>query len=239
MPASRVFSVIIPTRNRPDYLAAAVASVLAQNFLQFELLIVNDGEGHIAAFDDKRIRVIDNQQKGAVAARNAGIAQARGKYIAFLDDDDFFTDACHLTRANAALNDLAEFFYANGTMVFPDGRKKLFARRADSRSLRIDNTILVSTICYHRALHVQLGPFDETLPYYWDWDWYLRVAESGGRLAHSNRSAVAIRVHPQNMSGQTNFDQRRANLDLLTQKHGMGFIALKNHLDFISAPTSV
>ncbi|MDE2447013.1 MAG: glycosyltransferase [Alphaproteobacteria bacterium] len=227
------FSVIIPTRNRPVFLAEAVASILAQNFKRFEILVVNDGEGSIGPFDDKRIRVLDNHQRGAVAARNFGVTQAKGKYIAFLDDDDYFIDTCHLTRANAALNDLAEFFYANGTMMFPDGRKKLFARRADASSLRLNNTILVSTICYHASLHQQLGLFDETLPYYWDWDWYLRVAGSNNRMAHSNRSAVAIRVHQDNMSGQSNFAPRRANLDQLSAKHGLGCITLKNHLDFV------
>lgn len=227
------FSVIIPTRNRPAFLAEAVASVLAQNYTQFELLIVNDGDADIGYFADQRVRVLNNQKRGAVPARNFGVTEAKGDYIAFLDDDDFFIDSGHLTRANAALGNLTEFFFADGTMYFPDGSKKLFSRKANKQSLMIDNTILISTVCYHRALHKQLGLFDETLPYYWDWDWYLRVANADFRIERSDRSVVGIRVHPQNMSGNSNIDERQANLDLLVAKHKMGNVTLKNHIDFV------
>ena len=97
----------------------------------------------------------------------------------------------------------------------------------------VDNTILISTVCYRRDLHKMLGVFDEALPYYWDWDWYLRVANADYRISRSNHVAAAIRVHPHNMSGSENRDARQANLDLLVAKHGMGKIILKNHLDFI------
>ena len=118
-------------------------------------------------------------------------------------------------------------------MHFPDGSKKLFSRRADKQSLLTNNTILISTICYHRSLHEKLGLFDEALPYYWDWDWYLRVVKADFRLERSNRSATAIRVHPHNMSGNNNIKDRQSNLDLLVKKHSLGKIKLKNHLDFV------
>ena len=228
-----LFSVIIPSRDRPEYLAEAVASVLRQDFSQLELLIVNDGESEIPDFGDQRVRVLDNHKRGAVPARNLGVTNAKGQYIAFLDDDDFFIDSSHLTRANAVLGDLAEFFFANGTMLLPDGSKKMFSRKADKQSLLVDNTILISTVCYRRSLHEQLGLFDEELQYYWDWDWYLRVAKADLRLERSNRSAVAIRIHPHNMSGNSNSIDRQANLDLLVTKHNLGKIVLKNHLDFV------
>ena len=227
------FSVIIPTRNRPDFLSEAVRSVLKQNISNFELLIINDGDVAIEAFTDERIKVLDNDQRGAVAARNLGLAQARGDFIAFLDDDDYWEDQSHLARANAALSDLSEFYYANGSMLMPDGSTRLFARRANKKSLMVNNTLLISTVCYRRDLHSKLGVFDEALPYYWDWDWYLRVAEAGNRFTRSNHVAAAIRVHPNNMSGNENREARQANLDLLVAKHGMGKIVLKNHLDFV------
>ena len=228
-----IFSVIIPTKNRPAFLAEAVASVLAQDYNQFELLIVNDGDTDIACFQDKRVRVLNNEQRGPVRARNFGVAEAKGDYIAFLDDDDFFIDTAHLTRANAALSDFAEFSFADGTMYFPDGTKKLFSRKADKQSLRIDNTILISTVCYRRSLHKELGILDEALPYYWDWDWYLRVAFADFRMERSDRAAAAIRVHPQNMSGNSNLEERQANLDLFVAKHNLRNVTLKNHLDLV------
>ena len=226
-------SVIIPTRDRPDYLAEAVESVLSQSFTDFELLIVNDGEADIARFSDSRVRILNNRMRGAVPARNLGILEAKGDYVAFLDDDDFWIDKSHLVQANNALSGFADFYFADGTMLFPNGEQRLFAREADRKSLMSDNTVLISTVCYRRALHNQLGNFDETLPYYWDWDWYLRVAKADFRFQHSQQSAVSIRVHPQNMSGNSNYEARQTNLNLLIAKHGLKNITLKNHLDFV------
>ena len=226
-------SVIIPTRDRPEFLAQAADSVLQQRFSDIELLIVNDGALPVADFGDDRVRVLNNEMRGAVPARNLGILEASGSYIAFLDDDDYWIDLSHLAQASAALSGSSDFYFANGYMLMPNGEQILFDREADKKSLMSDNTILISTVCYRRDLHVQLGNFDETLPYYWDWDWYLRVAKADFRIAHTSQPAVAIRVHPQNMSGETNREARQENLNSLIAKHGLKNITLKNHLDFI------
>ncbi len=227
------FTVIIPTRNRPQYLAEAVASVLRQSLVDFELFIVNDGDTALQPFDDQRIQILNNHSLGAVAARNLGVAKARGAYIAFLDDDDVWSREDHLAHAADTLEKSADFYFADGEMKFPDGSTKLFAQAADLQSLRRDNTILVSAICYKQSLHAKLGPFDLKLPYYWDWDWYLRVADKGGQLYRRAVPVVDIRIHAQNMSGDSNLSARRANLNLLELKHGLAKIELKGHLDFV------
>ena len=226
------FSVIIPTRNREQYLHEAVDSVLAQQGVSLELLIVNDGDPLQRQFDDARVRVLDNGKRTAVPARNLGVASARGEYIAFLDDDDFWIDEQHLAKASRAFLQHADFYFANGEMRFADGKMKLFDRNATVDSLKHDNTILISAVCYRRSLHASLGSFDESIPYYWDWDWYLRVALANFKMRHEKQPAVAIRVHQGNMSGQ-NDTGRRANLDALIAKHSLGPIPLKNHTDFI------
>ena len=90
--AAPLFTVIIPTLDRPDMLRDAVDSVLAQTVDAFECLVVDDG-GTIPVNvpDDPRIRVIRrNSSGGPAAARNAGIEVARGRFLTFLDDDDWF-----------------------------------------------------------------------------------------------------------------------------------------------------
>jgi glycosyltransferase involved in cell wall biosynthesis len=226
------FSVIIPTRNREAYLAEAVQSVLAQSAVSLELLVVNDGDALKTAFDDPRVRVLDNGKRTAVPARNLGVDHTIGAFIAFLDDDDFWIDAQHLAKSLLAFQAGADFYFANGEMRFANGPRKVFNRNATARSLEHDNTILISAVCYRRSLHKTLGAFDETLPYYWDWDWYLRVARAGFRLHHQSQAAVAIRVHDNNMSGQ-NEAARRSNLDALIHKHSLGPILLKSHVDFV------
>ena len=224
--------MIIPTRNREDYLRQAVNSVLSQREVSFELLIVNDGETLHQQFSDHRVVVLDNAKRTAVPARNLGVTFAKGDFIAFLDDDDFWIDDQHLSKALRAFRQFTDFYFANGEMHFSDGAVKPFDRDATAESLKHDNTILISAACYRRSLHDVLGAFDESLPYYWDWDWYLRVASAGYVLQHQTHAAVAIRVHAGNMSNQ-NDALRRANLDCLIAKHKLGSIALKNHADFV------
>ena len=223
-------SVIIPTRNRPGFLTAAVESVLQQTHHDFELLVVDDGSTPLPSFSDRRVRVLENREAGAVLARNLGVASARGQYIAFLDDDDAWSSNDHLSRA---LDSGAEFFFADGMMKFPNGESKIFAQDADAKSLESNNTILISAVVYNRSLHNTLGLFDEQLPYYWDWDWYLRVARSGANMAHRAEPVVNIHVHAQNMSGASNADARQSNLDMLCRKHGLKNVILKGHTDFV------
>ena len=226
------FSVIIPTRNRENYLAEAVASVMAQRDVSLELLVVNDGDPLHIKFSDARIRVLENGKRTAVPARNLGVANARGEFIAFLDDDDFWIDDQHLAKALTAFHQHTDFYFANGLMQFPDGSEKLFDRDATSQTLERDNTILISAVSYRRSIHNVLGQFDESIPYYWDWDWYLRVARGGFKLMHQKAPAVCIRVHEGNMSS-ANEPARRANLDMLEAKHKLAPIPLKNHTDFV------
>ncbi|HEV7717677.1 MAG TPA: glycosyltransferase family 2 protein [Arsenicitalea sp.] len=89
-----LFSVVIPTHNRPQLLQRAVASVLEQSFADFEVLVIDDGSTTPAAealssLADSRIRLFRNDiAQGVSAARNRGVAEARGLVVSFLDDDD-------------------------------------------------------------------------------------------------------------------------------------------------------
>lgn len=84
-----VFSVIIPVYNRAELLKRTVGSVLRQDFTDFELLVIDDGSSDdiksvVDGFSDRRIRYHRQENRGASAARNAGIDLARGDYVAFL-----------------------------------------------------------------------------------------------------------------------------------------------------------
>ncbi len=225
-------SVLIPTRNRPELLQKAVASVLAQSFTDFELIIVNDGNTPLPDFADPRIRTLNSSEAGAVPARNMGVGAAKGDVIAWLDDDDQWSDRNFLRNAVAVMQGGADFVFGDGRFVFADGSPPQdYSRNADAKSLEHDNTILVSAIAYRASLHQKLGTFDESLPYYWDWDWYLRVARSGAKLHHNAWPVADILIHPQNMSGETNAPARQQNLDRLAEKHQLPPLKLKTHLD--------
>lgn len=227
-------SIVIPTRGRHHFLRQALESVISQSHLPHEIIVVDDGEGAAQAVEHMhpRIMVLDNQQRGPVLARIMGVARATGDCIVFLDDDDWFSSDQYFAKAALAFERGAAFVYCDGMMVFADDRAPLpYAFHADAETLTRDNTILVSGVIYRRDLHGALGAFDTELPFYWDWDWYLRVARASHELIHVQMPAVAIRVHAQNMSGDSLEAARRANLDRFAAKHGLPPIPLKNHLD--------
>lgn len=88
-------SIITPTYNRPEWLGEAIASVLAQSFEDWEMLVVDDGsepsaQSVVDSFNDTRLRCLRLNHVGRSAARNHGLELARGEYVGFLDDDDLF-----------------------------------------------------------------------------------------------------------------------------------------------------
>lgn len=90
---SPFFSVVIPLYNKEAYIKRAIDSVLKQSFIDFELIVINDGSTDnsvniVKLYNDNRIKLIEQNNKGVSAARNKGISIANGDYIAFLDADD-------------------------------------------------------------------------------------------------------------------------------------------------------
>ena len=89
-------SVILPVFNSEEFVRKAIESVLAQTFEDFELIIVNDGSTDsskdiIDSFKDDRIRLINQSNQGPGAARNNALKMAQGRYVMYLDSDDWFT----------------------------------------------------------------------------------------------------------------------------------------------------
>lgn len=104
------FSVVIPLYNRADVVTDTIRSVLAQDWNDFEIVVVDDGSHDnpgpvIEAIGDPRLRYIRQDNAGGGAARNRGILAAEGRYIAFLDSDDLFLPGKLSTMAEALAGD--------------------------------------------------------------------------------------------------------------------------------------
>lgn len=123
-------SVIIPIYNVEKYLRECLNSVVNQTFRELEILCINDGstDGSPAileefATNDERVRVIHQENQGQAAARNRGLAEARGEFVLFLDSDDFWDlDLCEkvLKKAESSSGDLIQFqFQSFGETSFP------------------------------------------------------------------------------------------------------------------------
>jgi glycosyltransferase involved in cell wall biosynthesis len=235
---SPAISVVIPTRNRHAMLAEAIASVLRQDFDDYEVVVVDDGVG-AAAFvaewfaAERGVRCADNAQAGQVRARNLGVSLARGEIVAFLDDDDRWGAKSYLSAVRAAIEGQQAATLASGEIVVVDDTSVVetipFAASTGPEAIRSDNKILVSGFAYSRALSGRLGPFDETLPIYWDWDWYLRLHAAGVAFHDLGPQSVAITAHRQATSGDGHARLRADNLAALSVKHGLGPLTLRNH----------
>src|SRR5882724_1712721 len=108
-------SVVIPTRNRPAMLSAAIESVLAQTFTDYEIVVVINGPDNLSTpqtFETATLtgcRIVRTERAGIAVALNAGIAAAQGEWISFLDDDDLWEPSrleAELKLADAAAADV-------------------------------------------------------------------------------------------------------------------------------------
>jgi glycosyltransferase involved in cell wall biosynthesis len=185
------------------------------------------------------MRIFATEGAGQVAARNLAVRNARGRWIAFLDDDDWWADQNHLDDLGAVLNERC-LAYVGGRIVIENaGQRALdsiaFEAVMDHQSVRKDNTLLVPGIAYPRALHDTLGPFDENLPHYWDWDWYLRLAAAGITFRRGRGSGVRVTAHADSVSSDSNAANRHADLARLVAKHQLSGVVLKNHVSIAIA----
>lgn len=121
-------SVIIPVYNAESYLARCLDSLLAQTFTDFEAILVDDGstDGSAALCDgyaekDHRFHCIHKENGGHTSARQAGLRQAVGTYVAFVDSDDWIDPAMYRTMCGAAKDTGADMVCCNYTAVTPKG----------------------------------------------------------------------------------------------------------------------
>ena len=95
MTAAPLVTVVIATYNMAGFLATAVRSALAQTYDPIEVLVIDDGstdttDEEMRQFEDERVRYVRQHNQGQAAAKNRGVLEARGEYIAFLDADDYW-----------------------------------------------------------------------------------------------------------------------------------------------------
>ena len=179
-------SVIIPTYNRGWVLREAVDSVLAQDFKDFELIVVDDGSTdntrEILESYDHDLIVLRQSNRGVSAARNRGIAAGRGRLVAFLDSDDLWlprklSSQVDFFNSNPAalVNQTEEIWIRNGVRVNPKTRHRKFSGMIFEKSLALC-LVSPSAVMMKRSLFDEVGLFDEDLPACEDYDLWLRVS---------------------------------------------------------------
>ncbi|MGK2938096.1 MAG: glycosyltransferase family 2 protein [Solirubrobacteraceae bacterium] len=205
-------SVILPSRDRPIEVRRAAATVIAQTFTDWELVIVDDGSDPAADVVglealDPRITVLRNDvATGVSRARNRGIAAAQAPWLAFLDDDDVWHPTKLAAQLAAAERRGATFIYTSATVV-ESGFHRVYVQDAvddDDYELALLHTNVVrapSSVMVRAAAMAETDGFDPELSVVADWDMWLRLNE------HVRATAVpepltGVIEHPDSMQLQ-------------------------------------
>ena len=179
-------SVVIPAFNRWRLLAEAIDSVLAQSYRDFELIVVDDGSSDATASElaklASRLQFFVTERRGVSAARNLGVSQSRGYYIAFLDSDDLWLNS-KLERQTRFMDEHPEFhicqtdeiWIRNGVRVNPRAVHQKPTGDIFSRSLKLC-LVSPSAVMMTKALFDRTGGFDEAFPVCEDYDLWLRIS---------------------------------------------------------------
>lgn len=188
------FSVVIPVYNRAAPLKQAIASVLAQNCQDFEIIVIDDGStDNPDPGNDPRIRFVTQQNRGASAARNKGIDLAQGEFIAFLDSDDGFLPHHLQTMRGALENTQNTAAYASIIMDRGSGRALAKPPRGIRKGenmadylLRDRGFVPTDTLVVPRELAARVR-YGESVALGDDKDFAIRLALAGCRFVFAEK----------------------------------------------------
>jgi glycosyltransferase involved in cell wall biosynthesis len=214
-----MFSVIMPVYNHAAYVGQAIESVHRQSFADWELVIVDDGStdgsGRIAkawAARDGRIRVIHQANAGPAAARNRGIAESAGPWLAFLDSDDvYLPSALADFHQFIAAHPQTRFVYGWRHRLGADGKVTEVAGEYQDRPTgpaELFQRMYLShpSLCYRRDLLEQVGGYDARLRSLEDYDLYLRMSLLAP-FDPLGKATALRRRHQTNISRQSGFSR--------------------------------
>ncbi len=236
-------SVVIPTHNRPDGLSAAVKSVFNQTLLPKELIVVDDGSsppvtkdvfaGCPAGLTTKLLR--NESPKGANNARNLGIKESSGEWVAFLDDDDeFFKQKTEVVNKVITKNQHIDVFYhpseinlVRENITYTSGATDTSKYPNLVKQLLIENIIGgTSMVIIRKSLLDLVNGFDETLPALQDKELFIRLAKHKAGFLFINKPLTKYHHDTKTQSITHSHDKGQAAMELIKKKHATDFALL-------------
>jgi GT2 family glycosyltransferase len=220
-------TIVIPTHNYARYVGQAIDSGLNQRYRPIEVIVVDDGSTDetpalLRSFE-ATIRILRLDGRGVSAARNAGLAQARGEYVVLLDADDLLLPdgvaaQVGLFAQRPDADAVAGGWYACdvelGTVT--RGRSSLKDGDVLPQLLRSNIVATPSVMMLRRAALEAVGGFDTSLSFNADWEMWLRLAKHGCRFAQV--AAVAMyRIHGRSMT--MNLDRAIGDMTALFERY--------------------
>jgi glycosyltransferase involved in cell wall biosynthesis len=187
-PQGPLVSVVVITYNAAEYVGHAIESVLQQTWQNLELIVVDDGstddtQSLVQRVGDDRLRYVRQANQGPSAARNRGIRESRGEFVAFLDADDWWSPE-KLCRQVAAARPHPDVGLIYSFAVGVDGAGKEIGRMNTVVNGRVIERLLLgqciagsaSSVMVTRKAIDTVGVFDESLHHAEDWEYWIRVA---------------------------------------------------------------
>ena len=208
-------SVVIPAYNVAPYIVETLDAVFAQTFIDFEVIVINDGsldtdelERALAPYLD-RVCYVRQENSGAAAARNRGVQQAQGEYIAFLDGDDVWKADYLESQLRFMRSGDYDLVYADA-LLFGDSpvAGKTYMETTPSVGpvtflslVRNESHVITSGVVVKRAALMEAGLFDESLRNAQDFELWARLARRGARLAYQRKVLLRYRCRKDSLSG--------------------------------------
>jgi glycosyltransferase involved in cell wall biosynthesis len=228
-------SVVLCTRNgySKGFLDATLNSVFAQSVPPYEVIVVDDGSTDGTADHVKRaypgVRLLANSRSGLAAARNTGAAEARGRWIAFVDDDDLWRPeklAAQLRHVSDS-DDAEDIISASRLVaVDADGLNAKTERRTDHLArwpaCLLGSAILPSGALMPRATLLKVGGFDERLPAASAYEFWIRCLSSGVTVRFTDAVVVAYRRHSAQMTGSSRSVELMLRCEMIISPHLQG-----------------
>ena len=212
--AKHTVSVIIPTYNRSMFISNSINSILKQTFQEFEIIVVDDSSTDntkeiVIGFNDNRIKYIQNKvNRGAAYSRNVGIEYSNGHYLAFLDDDDEWTNdklELQIEKFSNSSKDIGliycGYIYVNDGIIIKKDIQKIDGNTHSfclNQSLGSMSLALIRHDCIKK-----IGGFDTSLPSCQDWDLWIRLS-SEYEFDYVDKPLVIRNIHGNQITANVN-----------------------------------
>lgn len=202
MDTNPLVSVIMPVYNGAHFFDEAIASIRSQQYAPLEIIVVDDGStdetGRLVQEAGPDVRSVYQENSGPAAARNRGLRLAQGELIAFLDVDDLWPAGKLKTQVGRLLDEpILDVVCGRIQFVHLPGAQQTRIHFEENNTLR--HIHLGGAVFRRRAFEI-VGPFDPTLRYNEDHDWFIRARERRLNIVILEQITLIYRLHDKNMT---------------------------------------
>ena len=205
-------SVIIPVYNGEKYLEEAIKSILNQNYDNLECIVVDDGSIDGSAFIAKKfgqVVYLHQDNAGVAAARNRGVQNTSGEYLAFLDADDIWDGEKLTIQINyMEENPNIGYSFTRHSLFLAEGVAELPSWVRKNQYEQEMSAYIPSALVVRKSVFEAVGNFDENYRVSEDSDWFMRARDAGIKLGIVEKTLLYKRVHPQCLSRQTELSRK-------------------------------